>query len=56
MFPDSDIAHNMAIKKTKASYVIQEGLTWEESEAIAKICREKKFSVMIDESTNISVS
>ena len=44
------------MKKTKASYVMQEGIAWEESQEIAKICKENKFSVMIDESTDVSVS
>ena len=35
---------------------MQEGIAWEESQEIAKICKENKFSVMIDESTDVSVS
>lgn len=56
MFPDPDVAQNMAMKNTKTSFVIQGSLAWEESEAIAAICRESKFSVMADQSTDISVS
>ena len=56
MFPDSDVAQNMTLKKTKASYVMQDSIAWEEKSEIAKICQENKFSILIDESTDISVS
>ena len=56
MFPDSDIAQNMTLKKTKASYVMQDSIAWEESREIAKLCQENKFSLLIDESTDVSVS
>lgn len=56
MFPDSDIAQNMTFKKTKVSYLMRDGIALEEREEIAKICRENVFSLLIDESTDISVS
>ncbi|KAK3888410.1 hypothetical protein Pcinc_007538 [Petrolisthes cinctipes] len=46
----------MTLKKTKASYVMQDSNAWEESHEIAKICQENKFSLLIDESTDVSVS
>lgn len=56
MFPDSEIARKLTLKKTKASYVLQEGIAWEERESVAAICRENYFSLIIDENTDVSVS
>lgn len=56
MFPDSEIAQNMTLKKTKVSYVMRDGIALEEREEIARICKENVFSLLIDESTDISVS
>ena len=56
IFPECQVAQEMKMKKTKASYVIQDGIAWEEKQEIAKICRENKFSLIIDESTDIAVS
>ena len=56
MFPECETAQNMTLKKTKAAYVMQDGIAWEESCDIAKVCQENKFSLLIDESTDISVS
>lgn len=56
MFPDCEVARDMTLKKTKTSYVLQEGIAWEERENIATICRERNFSLIIDESTDVSVS
>lgn len=55
MCPDSEIAQNMNEKK-KASYVMRDGIAVEEREEISKICRENVFSLLTDESTDISVS
>jgi Domain of unknown function (DUF4371) len=55
MFPDSAIAKCMTMKRTKASYVMQDGIATEEKQDIAKICQSNKFSLIIDESTDISV-
>ena len=56
MFPDSKIAESMTMKRTKASYVMQEGIAVEESESLSSLCKNTKFSLLIDESTDISVS
>ena len=56
MFPDCDTAQNMTLMKTKAAYVMQDGIAWEESHDISKVCQENMFSLIIDESTDISVS
>ncbi|XP_066938245.1 zinc finger MYM-type protein 6-like [Macrobrachium rosenbergii] len=56
MFPECQIAQEMKMKKTKASYVIQDRIAWEEKQEIAKICRENRFALIIDESTDIAVS
>lgn len=55
MFPECDIAQNMTLKKMKASYAMQDGIAWEERRDISKVCQEE-FSLLIDESTDISVS
>lgn len=55
MFPDSKIAKCMTMKRTKVSYVIQDGMAREEKDDITKICQSNKFSVIIDESTDVSV-
>lgn len=55
-FPDSEIAKEVSLKKTKASYVLQDGIAWDEYQKIVNICKENKFSLVIDESTDVSVS
>lgn len=55
-FADSDIAKDISLKKTKASYLLQHGIAWEERQKIVNICKENKFSLIIDESTDASVS
>jgi hypothetical protein len=55
MFPDSQIAKSMTMKRTKLSYVLQDGIAREEKDEITKICQSNKFSVIIDESTDVSV-
>ena len=42
------------MKRTKLSYVIQDGIAFEETRFVADICMNQKFSIIIDESTNIS--
>ncbi|BFZ21019.1 hypothetical protein BsWGS_24058 [Bradybaena similaris] len=56
MFPDSAICKAVSMKRTKISYLMQDGIALEEKNDIAKICQQNKFSVIIDESTDISVS
>ncbi|XP_068211680.1 uncharacterized protein [Palaemon carinicauda] len=56
MFPVCETARNMKMKKTKASYMLQDGIAWEERRVVAKFCRENYFSLIIDESTDVSVS
>ena len=56
MFPDSKIAANMKLKRTKASYIMQDGLAFEEKYSVASICQTQHFSLLIDESTDVSVS
>ena len=46
----------MWLKKTKARYALQEGIAREELESLSAIYKENKFSLIIDESTDISVS
>ena len=56
MFPDSKIASMMSMKATKCAYVIQDGIAHYEKNSLVDICRRQKFSILIDESTDISVS
>ena len=56
MFPDSKIASTMKMKRTKASYVVQHGIAHDQKQYVSTICRENWFSLIIDESTDISVS
>jgi Domain of unknown function (DUF4371) len=55
-FPDSQIAQKLTLKRTKSSYLLQDGLAHNQRENIVSKCKERKFSVLIDESTDISVS
>jgi hypothetical protein len=55
-FPDSVIATKIAMKKTKVAYVIQDGIAYHEMLALDNICRKQTFSIIIDESTDISVT
>lgn len=55
-FHDSNIAKAVNMRATKASYLIQEGIAYHEKMEISDICRKVKFSLIIDESTDISVS
>ncbi|XP_033122103.1 uncharacterized protein LOC117121110 [Anneissia japonica] len=56
MFPDSEIAKKLTMKRTKASYVMQDGIASHEVDSLAEICRTQKFSLLIDESTDVSVT
>ena len=44
------------MKKTKLSYVIQDGISYYEKSKLIEICTNQKFSILIDESKDISVS
>jgi ABC-type uncharacterized transport system substrate-binding protein len=55
-FPDSQIAQKLTLKPTKLSYVLQDGLAYSQRRTIIDICKSQKFSVLLDESTDISVS
>lgn len=56
MFPECEVAQHMTMKRTKASYIIQEGIAHEERNEVAQICRKQKLSILIDECTDVSVS
>ena len=55
-FPDSQIASKLSMKQTKISYVMQDGIAFHEKLEVANMCRRNNFSIMIDESTDISVT
>lgn len=56
MFPDSKIAANMKIKRTKASYIMQDGIAYAEKKSVSSICADNFFSLLIDESTDVSTT
>ena len=55
-FSDSQICNKMTIKKTKVSYLIQEGIAYYENVELVEILQNTKFCLLINESTDISVS
>ena len=56
MFPDSKIAQEMHLKHSKLNYIMQDGIAYTEKYHVAKICQKQKFSIIIDECTDVSVS
>ena len=56
MFPDSVIAQKMSLKRTKAAYVMQYGIAYSERQDVVDICRNQKFSIIVDESTDVSTN
>ena len=55
-FSDSEICKKMSMGKTKATYLIQDGIAYYEHKDLISILKEQKFSLVIDESTDISVT
>ena len=53
---DSQIASKLSMKRIKIAYVIQDGIAFHEKLAVTNICKESKFLIIIDESTDISVT
>lgn len=56
MSPDCTTTQIMTLKFTKATYVMKEGLTHTERQDLLEICRRHKFSILIDESTDIPIA
>ena len=57
MFPDSSkIAQKLCMKRTKLTYLMQDGIALHERQSQDEICRAPKFSIIVDESTDISVT
>lgn len=54
IFPDSDIAQSLAMKKTKNKGVIMNVLGADEKENMTCILKSSKFSILTDESTDIA--
>ena len=52
---DSYILKKLDRKRTKLSYIIQDGIAYHKKLSFDDICHKQKFSIIIDESTNISV-
>ena len=46
----------MKMKRTKASYIMQDGIAYHEIKYLSDLLRGKKFSILIDETTDVSVS
>ena len=55
-FPDSEIAKKCTLKKTKLSYIVHEGFAHHKVSGLVKICQKHKFSVLLDESTDVSTT
>jgi hypothetical protein len=55
-FPDSKICQKVSLKRTKATNVIKNVIAETEKNELAKVISKTKFSVMTDESTDISTS
>ena len=55
-FPDSKIVKTLSMKRTKLSYIVQDGIAFDENARMSDICKSQYFSVIIDESTDISVT
>ena len=55
-FPDSDIAKKVSCKRTKLSYTTQDGIAHYENLELNEICHTQKFSAIIDESTDASIT
>ena len=53
--PDSELIKSAAARRTKLAYLMTEGLATEEKNRISALLRDRKFSLMIDESTDQSV-
>jgi len=52
-FPDSNIAKNLAMKRTKSTAIIKNVIGLSHKESLAVTLRKTKFSVLADESTDI---
>ena len=55
-FPDSNICKNISVKRTKLSYLVQDGIAYYEKVELVQTLRSQKFSLVIDKSTYISVT
>ena len=55
-FLDSKIAKDLALKQTKLSYVTQDDIVVHERDSLTSVCQTRKFSLIIDENTDISGS
>ena len=56
VFSDDKIAEQVAMKYTKMSYLIQDGIAYYEKMSVHDICQKQKFSILIDKSTEILVT
>lgn len=55
-FPDSTILKDVKLGRTKTTNIIKHVLAKKETQDVAKILKQKMFSILIDESTDISVN
>lgn len=56
VFPDSKIAKNLSIKRTKARNIITNVIGKSHHSDTIKILQSRKFSILVDESTDIAVT
>ncbi|XP_060556756.1 uncharacterized protein LOC132717332 [Ruditapes philippinarum] len=52
MFPDSDIAKKFKCRRTKTTNIVTKALAPVAEKKVTKLCRENKFSVLMDESND----
>ena len=52
MFPDSSIAQKFSCKRTKTTHILTQALAPHWDNKITNMCRNEKFTVMIDESND----
>lgn len=46
MFPTCETAQKMKVKRTKASYLLQDGIAFEEKRSVVNMCKKTVFSLI----------
>lgn len=52
MFPDSQIAQKFSCRRTKTTHILNKAMAPIQQQRVAELCRNNKFSVMMDESND----
>ena len=56
LFPKDDSCKNIKLERTKAQYIMEDGIAFHERRFLAEKLRKTKFTILLDESTDKSVS